>query len=193
MESHQCLWKGCKQIFENTSQLAHHVSETHHVPNERTLPTRMHYCYEHDLWCASDEIWAQHIRLSHFPKLNDYCGLIRCGGVVVIAAHCLICLGDKDVSIAVRFTQFSDANMLHQHMKAHLAQLQGPVTNCPHPRCNDLLDSENAFWEHAISVHSVPPFGPSKVISKRKTRDIDSDNNLACDPGRPDALETATM
>jgi hypothetical protein len=55
----------------------------------------MHYCFEHDGWYRSDQQWVQHLELYHLPEINNYCGLIRLDGVVVVAAHCLLCLADS--------------------------------------------------------------------------------------------------
>lgn len=107
--------------------------------------------------------------------MNDYCGLIKDGGVVVVAAHCLFCIG-ADAPLAVRFAQFSDVFVLHKHMKEHLATVCTPVV-CPHPLCKEHLDSETEFWDHATTVHGVPPFGPRRVTGKRKApKDSDIDD-----------------
>jgi hypothetical protein len=181
MKSHRCLWASCIGIFNHARDLARHLSEAHDVPNERTLPTKHHYCYEHDVWCDSLDIWRQHILLEHFPHLNDYCGLLRIGGVVVIAAQCLFCLGDSQRLIEDRFAQFHDVNVLHQHMKTHLTKIQNFPLECPHPRCQERCTSAAAFWDHAISVHGVPPFGPPGVTKKRKAPE-DLDEEVADNP-----------
>ena len=171
---HQCLWDGCYEILKSHEDLAYHVSEKHRVPNEWTMLTKMHYCYEHDVWCRSDQMWDAHLQRKHPEKLNDYCGLIKECGVVVVAAHCLFCLG-ADAPLPVRFAQFSDVFTLHTHIKEHLARENAPKL-CPHPLCKDELSSESDFWNHATLVHGIPPFGPRKITRKRK-RTEDDDNN----------------
>ena len=171
---HQCLWDGCYEILRSHEDLTYHVSEKHRVPNEWTMLTKMHYCYEHDVWCRSDQIWDAHIQRQHLEKLNDYCCLIKECGVVVVAAHCLFCLG-ADALLAVRFAQFSDVFTLHKHIKEHLAREHAPKL-CPHPLCKDELSSESGFWSHATLVHGIPPFGPRRITGKRK-RTEDGDNN----------------
>jgi hypothetical protein len=122
-----------------------------------TTLTKMHYCYEHDVWCRSDQIWDAHLQRKHLEPLNDYC---------VVAAHCMFCLG-ADASLAVRFAQFSDVFQLHKHMKEHLTG--GHATTIrPHPLCIDELSSESDFWDHATTIHGNPPFGPRRVTVKRK-------------------------
>jgi hypothetical protein len=118
----------------------------------------------------------------HLTRMNDFCGLIRHAGVVMVAAHCLFCLGDVSLPITTRFTQFHDVFTLHKHMKEHLAERTDPLTVCPlYPRCKDPIDSDDAFWEHAQSVHGTPPFGACRVTSKRKTVDSDGDDLSAAD------------
>ncbi|KAE8853123.1 hypothetical protein HRS9122_00115 [Pyrenophora teres f. teres] len=147
MRSHQCLWNACRKIFKSHEELAYHVSEKHRVPNEWTTRTKIHYCFEHEL--------------------TNFCGLIRIGSVVVVAAHCLLCLGDINAPLPDRFTQFDSAFDLHKHMKKHLAQLP-PLSECLHPHCQSSLDSEAEFWSHAEDVHGMPPFGPRRATGKRK-------------------------
>ena len=60
--SHQCLCDGCYKMFDSYEDLAYHVSEKHRVPNEWTTLTKMHYCYEHDVWCRSDQMWNTHLQ-----------------------------------------------------------------------------------------------------------------------------------
>jgi hypothetical protein len=168
IRTHQCLWDGCHQTFESHEKLAYHVSNKHRVPNEWTVLTRMHYCYEHDGWCQSEQQWVQHLELHHLPELNNFCGLIRLDGVVVVAAHCVLCLGDSHAPLQVRFLQFDNPFDLHKHMKEHLAQLEAPPSVCPHPHCQDMLGSEDKFWSHAETVHGMPPFGPRRSTGKRK-------------------------
>ncbi|KAF1840091.1 uncharacterized protein K460DRAFT_371308 [Cucurbitaria berberidis CBS 394.84] len=170
MRSHQCLWAGCCKSFERSRDLAHHISKEHRVPNEWTMPTRMHYCYEHGLWCQSDEVWDAHLQKEHFDVLDRFCGLIKDGGVVGVAAHCLCCLG-ADKPLPVRFAQFTDIDVLHRHIKSHLERF-GVPNMCPHPLCEDALNSESDFWSHANVIHGVTPFGPRRT--KRKTPDSDS-------------------
>jgi hypothetical protein len=129
--------------------------------------TRMHYCYEHNKWCQSEQQWVQYLKLHHLPELNNFCGLIRLDGVVVVAAHCVLCLGDSQAPLQVRFLQFDSAFDLHKHMKEHLA-LEGPPSVCPHPHCQDMLGSEDRFWSHAETVHGMPPFSPRRSTGKRK-------------------------
>lgn len=126
IRTHQCLWDSCHQTFESHEKLAYHVSNKHRVPNEWTVQTRMHYCYEHDGWCQSEQQWVQHLKLHHLPELNNFCGLIRLDGVVVVAAHCVLSLGDSHAPLQVRFPQFDNPFDLHKHMKEHLAQLEAP-------------------------------------------------------------------
>jgi hypothetical protein len=171
MKARQCLWNACLEVFESYEKLAYHVSAKHSVPNDWTMLTKMHYCYEHDFWCCSEQQWVQHIRHDHFLHLNEFCGLIRQAGVVVIAAHCLLCLGDILLPMATRFAQFPDLAVLQKHMKQHLSQLSSPLTSCPHPRDSDLLASESAFWEHANSVHGSPALESDNGLGKRKTVD----------------------
>lgn len=107
--------------------------------------TRMHYCYEHDGWCRSDQQWVQHLELHHLPDLNNFCGLIQMNGVVIVAAHCLLCLGDCHAPLPVRFLQFNSAFALHTHMRKHLAQLDAPPSTCPHPHCQSIIRSKEKF------------------------------------------------
>jgi hypothetical protein len=120
MRLHYCLWSFCGRAFTSAQKLARHVSEAYDVPNAGTIPTKHYYCYEYDTWCLSQDLWRQHILLDHFPHLNDYCGLLRIGGVVLIPALCLFCLGDGNRTLVDRFAQFPDVNKLHLHMKLHL-------------------------------------------------------------------------
>jgi hypothetical protein len=192
MQSKQCLWNNCFQLFDSYETLAYHLSAQHGVPNAWTILTKMHYCYEHDLWCRSEQQWVQHIKMEHFLRLNDFCGLIRQAGVVVVAAHCLFCLGDVSLPVESRFVQFHDTFVLHKHMKQHLLEQSKPLSVCPHPHCEDQLGSESAFWEHANSVHGSPLPGP--VPEKRKTSDYEgADSSKRCrvgeQPSGSDILE----
>ena len=92
----------------------------------------------------------------------------------MVAAYCLFCLGDTK-PLSVRFAQYHDVFDLHKHMKGHLAN-SGTPKACPHPICKDTLDSESDFWDHATSVHGIPPFGPRRITGKRK-RTEDGDND----------------
>ncbi|KAF2849805.1 hypothetical protein T440DRAFT_490368 [Plenodomus tracheiphilus IPT5] len=87
--------------------------------------------------------------------------------------RCVVCDKQLDcLPVTTRFTQFHDVFTLHKHMKEHLAEQDSPLSVCPlHPRCIDSLDSEDAFWEHAQSVHGTPPFGACRQTGKRKTVD----------------------
>lgn len=129
----------------------------------------MHYCFEHDGWCRSDQQWAQHIELYHLLEIRNFCGLIRLGSVVVVAAHCVLCLGDTNAPLDVRFAQFDSAFNLHGHMREHLARLAAPPSVCPHPHCQSVLGTEDKFWNHAEAVHGMPPFGPRRTTGKRNT------------------------
>jgi hypothetical protein len=105
---------------------------------------------------------------------NDYCGLIKECGVVVVAAHCMFCLG-ADAPLAVRFAQFSDDFQLHKNMKEHLKEGRTP-TICPHRLCTNELSSEFNLWNHATTVQCIPPFGQRRVTGKRnppKESDVD--------------------
>jgi hypothetical protein len=171
---HQCLWAGCDKLLESHEGLAYHVSDERRVPNEWTTLTKMHYCYEHGIWCRSDQIWDTHLQRKHLELLNDYCGLIKECGVVVVAAHCMFCLG-ADAPLAVRFAQFSDDFQLHKNMKEHLKEGRTP-TICPHRLCTNELSSEFNLWNHATTVHCIPPFGQRRVTGKRnppKESDVD--------------------
>jgi hypothetical protein len=167
----QCLWNSCLKEFHSYEALAYHVSTEHRIPNDWTMLTKMHYCYEHDLWCRSEQQWVQHIKIEHFLRLNDFCGLIRQGGVVVVAAHCIFCLGNVSLPVETRFAQFHDAYVLRKHMKQHLLGRSDPLSVCPHPQCEDTLDSDSAFWEHANAVHGCPLFEPCDTPAKRKLSD----------------------
>ena len=162
--AHQCLWDACYQSFDNLEDLSDHVSQDHGVPNKWTSHTGMHYCYEHDVWCHSNRMWDAHLRHRHLARLNDFCGLIKECGVVVVAAHCVLCLGDVQ-PLSVRFTQYHDIFDLHKHMMEHLTR--GIPKFCPHPKCRDPLTSESDFWNHATSIHGVPPLGPRRATQKR--------------------------
>jgi hypothetical protein len=63
IRTHECLWDSCLQVFDSYEKLAYHVSDQHRVPNEWTLLTKMHYCFEHDGWCQSDQQWVQHLEI----------------------------------------------------------------------------------------------------------------------------------
>ncbi|KAF1363481.1 hypothetical protein EJ07DRAFT_152289 [Lizonia empirigonia] len=164
--AHQCLWDSCLRVFSSHEDLAVHIWEAHDVPSEWTTYTKMHYCYEYDVWCCSDRTWNTHLQKKHLEVLNDYCGLIKEGGAVVVAAHCLFCIG-ADAPLALRFAQFSDVFVLHKHMKEHLTT-GCTLKVCPHPLCEEHLTSEGEFWDHATTVHGIPPFGPRRVTGKRK-------------------------
>jgi hypothetical protein len=114
---------------------------------------------------------SQHLNLFHLPELGIFCGLIQLNGVVVVAGHCLLCLGDINAPLHDRFLQFDSAFNLHTHMRKHLAQLDVPPAVCPHPHCESTLGSEDTFWDHAEAVHGMPPFGPRRVARKRKASD----------------------
>jgi hypothetical protein len=151
--------------------LAYHISEKHRVPDDWTMLTKMHYCYEHDEWCCSDHQWSQHLNLFHLPELGIFCGLVQLNGVVVVAGHYLLCLGDINAPLHDRFLQFDSAFNLHTHMRKHLAQLDVPSAVCPHPHCQSTLGSEETFWSHAETVHDMPTSGPRRITGKRKTPD----------------------
>jgi hypothetical protein len=172
-EAHQCLWKACLKRFANYEDLATHMVGEHGVYSEWTICTKMHYCYEHNVWCHSNRAWNTHLERIHLKTLNEYCGMIRECGVVVLAAHCLFCLG-LNKPLPVRFTQFHDVFVLHKHMKEHLNETGIPSV-CPHPLCEDVLSSEADFWNHALSIHGIPPFGPRRVTKKRKTSSLNND------------------
>jgi hypothetical protein len=198
VRSHQCLWDTCHQTFKSYEMLAHHVSDKHRIPNDWTMLTRMHYCYEHDEWCRSDQQWSQHLNLFHLPELGMFCGLIQLNGVVVVAGHCLLCLGDINAPLHDRFLQFDSAFNLHTHMRKHLAQLDVPPSVCPHPHCQSTLGSEETFWSHAEIVHGMPPFGPRRMTGKRKApdelEDSEDDTNHTADstPDPPsNAIDTS--
>jgi hypothetical protein len=167
--SRQCLWNGCHIVMDSLEGLSYHVSSEHRVPTEHTTHTFMQYCYEHNIWVKSERGWTSHLEHAHLKPLNDYCGLIRRGGVVVVAAYCLFCLGNVKDTLHSRFTQYHDIFDLHKHMRTHNAELNALPAVCPHPLCEDQLESEAGFWEHANSVHGVAPFGPRRIDRKRKT------------------------
>lgn len=176
-KANQCLWNRCGHIADTPYDLALHVSAEHNVPNERTLPTRMHFCYEHAQFFAADGAWIEHCR-SHLSHLNDFCGLIRRRGLVVVAAHCPLCLGDLTADACVRWAQFHDVFTLHKHIKRHLAALASPPDICPYPDCETKLGTEVMFWQHANEVHGIPPFGasPGNRSLKRKIPPDDLDD-----------------
>jgi hypothetical protein len=178
--SNRCLWRGCHRRFDAYEELAFHISDEHGAPNHWTMLTAMRYCYEHDTWCRSEQEWVHHIKTCHAPQLNDFCGLIRLSGVVVVAAHCLFCLGDEKLPITERFQQFPDVFVLHKHMKRHLDLLDTPMSLCPHPRCDDQVESDRAFWTHAHSVHGTPPFATCTAGTKRRMSDseVEEDSDM---------------
>jgi len=168
-KAHQCLWDGCAKVFRSHDDLAIHIWQAHNVPNEFTTYTRMHYCYEHDVWCCSHRAWDAHLQKKHLEELNDFCGLIR-GGVVVAAANCSFCVG-HNAPLSTRFAQFSDVFVLHKHIEEkHLAAARDPLI-CPHPLCKERLESKNEFWDHATTVHGVPRLGPRRSTGKRKANE----------------------
>ncbi|KAF2278993.1 uncharacterized protein EI97DRAFT_440482 [Westerdykella ornata] len=151
----QCLWNHCGYTSGDEIDLAYHVSTVHEVPNEVTIPTKIHYCYEHGEYFAADGLWSKHCR-QHVEELNSYCGIIRRNRLVVVAGHCLFCLGDTAAAPEVRWCQFSEGYQLLKHMEGHLQKDASPQT-CPHPLCEDRFDSVDDFWKHAISDHGIPP------------------------------------
>lgn len=163
-QQHQCLWDRCGFQGRGHFQLLRHVSQEHQVPNEYTTTTRCHYCYEHSEYFLSDMTWQAHVS-QHLRNLNDFCGLIRRSGLVIVAAHCLFCLGNLRESIIKRFTQFHDVFELHRHMKQHLVA-DGCPSICPHPQCQDTIESDTEFWTHANAVHGIPPFGPKRKANQ---------------------------
>lgn len=163
---HQCLWEACGHNASTHQSLSHHVSTAHGVPNDWTMPTKSHYCYEHGYWYMSDMMWSQHLQRDHLERMNGYCGIVRRHGLVIVAAHCLFCLGDNKADLQTRFHQFHDVYVLHKHMKQHL-ESDGPPAGCPHPQCHDKLGSNEAFWRHANEVHGTPPYDLVKVNRKR--------------------------
>ncbi|KAJ4991581.1 hypothetical protein SVAN01_02962 [Stagonosporopsis vannaccii] len=174
--SRQCLWKGCYVVMNHLNGLSYHVSTAHGIPTEHTTHTFMQYCYEHNLWAKSERVWTAHLEHHHLKPLNDYCGLIRRGGVVVVAAHCLFCLGNEEKTLHDRFAQYPDTYDLHKHMKTHITQLIALPTVCPHPLCETRNESEAHFWEHANSAHGIPPFGPQRINRKRKSPEKGQEN-----------------
>jgi hypothetical protein len=170
-KSNQCLWGHCGFLAPSIQELALHVSEKHGVPNDLTTPTRMYFCYEHGQYFAAEFDWLKHCAL-HRDRLTDFCGLIRRHGIVMVGAHCLFCLNDGGLDFGSRWRQFADPFTLHVHMKEHLAS-SGPPSTCPHPKCDDKLGSESAFWAHASSVHGIPPLGPTRDRKRNATDDED--------------------
>ena len=173
-KAHCCLWDGCGQTFTAYEDISHHVSQVHDIPNEWTIHTKMHYCFEHDTWCKSNLTWNFHLGTSHLNPLNRFTGLIRQGGVLIVAAHCLFCLGDERLFLARRFEQYRDNYTLRKHMKGHLETLSEPLQDCPHPLCEQRIHSEQHFWDHAIDVHGVPEPGPERITAKRKFEEENS-------------------
>ncbi|CAI6336975.1 unnamed protein product [Periconia digitata] len=169
----QCLWERCGFTAACYEDLALHVGIKHDVPTEWTTTTRRHYCYEHNFWLVSDQAWSDHLR-QHLEDLNDFCGLIRNNGLIIVAAQCLFCLGDVNAPPHVRCAQYPDIFMLHKHMKSHLEH-NTQLDTCPHPRCDDSLGSHEAFWQHATDIHGIPPFGPRRL--KRKRSDTLEEND----------------
>lgn len=162
-KSMQCLWNGCHEVLGSFDALAYHISHLHGVPNQLTMQTTMQYCYEHNVWYASERMWVAHLQKRHLEPLNDFCGLIRRNGVVLVAAHCLFCLSQESEPLRTRLAQFDDIFTLHEHMKKHKIELDAFSAVCPYPLCEDILQSAPAFWEHATSIHGVPPFGPQRL------------------------------
>ena len=110
--------------------------------------------------------------MEHLRALNNYCGLIKECGVVVVAAHCMFCLR-ANAPLAERFAQFSDVFTLHEHIKDHLAREHAPKVG-PHLLCEDELTLESEFWKHVTEVHGIPPSGPRRITRKLKTPDSDN-------------------
>lgn len=167
-KSHQCMWGRCHESFDSHEALAYHLSKKHSVPTEWTTLTNVRYCFEHNRWYRGNHVWDVHLRKTHLPELNDFCGLIRQGGAILVAAHCLFCIGNTTASLLDRFLQFSDVCVLHRHMKAHLVDAVYPL-ECPHTSCSTSLHTENLFWEHAVSVHGIPPLHAAQITGKRKS------------------------
>lgn len=190
--SRQCLWDGCFTVMNSVEGLSYHVSTKHHIPTEHTTHTFMQYCYEHNLWAKSERVWNAHLEHQHLKPLNDFCGLIRRGGVVVVAAHCLFCLGDETATLHVRFAQHPDIFELHTHMKMHTTQLNALPAVCPHPLCEDFLESEAHFWQHANSEHGIAPFGPRRNDRKRKTPEDGHEDELKDGQGALDRIGDAS-
>jgi hypothetical protein len=158
------------------NDLSYYVSTAHGIPTEHTTHTFMQYCYEHNLWAKSERVRTAHLEHHHLKPLNDYCGLIRRGGVVVVAAHCLFCLGNEEKTPHDRFAQYPDTYDLHKHMKTHITELIALPTVCPYPLCETRIESEAHFWEHANSAHGIPPFGPQRINRKRKSPEKGQEN-----------------
>jgi hypothetical protein len=170
-------------VLDGLEDLVYHVSMLHRIPNEYTTYTFMQYWYEHNVWAASKRMWNAHLESKHLQSLNDLWGIVRRGGVVVVTAYCLFCLGNTAASLHTRFAQFHDVFDLHEYMKKHTQQLDELQSVCPHPLCDDHLNSVPAFWEHANSVHGVAPFGPSRIYYKRKKPGDDNSDQVAAEAG----------
>jgi hypothetical protein len=80
-----------------------------------------------------------------------------------------------EASLSIRFKQFHDVYVFHEHMKSHLREAVYPL-DCPHPLCGDNFDTEELFWKHAISVHKTPPFATPKTTGKRKSPSDDGED-----------------
>jgi hypothetical protein len=139
MKSHQCLWNSCSIAYLSQTDLAYHLSKNHCIPNKWIMLKMMAYWYEHDLRCRLEQQWEQHIRVFHFPNLGNYCGIMQLGGLVIVAAHCLFCLGDTKLASTNQYSQFADAFTLNKHMGKHILQLAGLLSLCPHPTCAQTL------------------------------------------------------
>ena len=172
--AHQCFWNDYNQIVESQEELATHISKEQGIRIDWNTHTSIHYFYEHDVWCNSNRIWDAHLHFQHLQRLNEFCGLLKERGVGVVAAHCLFCLGDTKL-FSVRFAQYHDVFDLHKNMKGHLEK-SGTLKACPHPICKDILDLESHFWDHATSVHGIPPFGLCRITGICK-RTEDGDDN----------------
>jgi hypothetical protein len=120
-------------------------------------------------------MWDAHLKSKHLLSMNDFCGIIRQCSVIVVAAYCLFCIGNVEASLSIRFEQFHDVYVLHEHMKSHLREAVYPL-DCPHPLCGDNFDTEELFWKHAISVHGTPPFATPKTTGKRKSPSDDGED-----------------
>ncbi|EOA89662.1 uncharacterized protein SETTUDRAFT_104713 [Exserohilum turcica Et28A] len=89
------------------------------------------------------------------------------GAETIVSGCCSFCEKNLD-GLLDRFLQFSDVCVLHRHMKAHLVDAVYPL-ECPHTSCSTSLHTENLFWEHAVSVHGIPPLHAAQITGKRKS------------------------
>lgn len=178
----RCRWNGCSASLGTKTSLLHHMSQRHWIPVADDLLETAEYCFECAEYFFRAVDWEDHCN-SHLSNLDLFCGFITRRNIFLYARRCPFCLGNRQLTAAMRCRDFTDSKPLFDHLDGHLndPSLAWPLL-CPHPQCGEAISSAEGCLEHFHTVHHLARYHRSNATSSDGAYS-NEDEGLASDDG----------